>query len=214
MHIADVSNFIKEGSALDLEARARATSVYMVQQVVPMLPRLLCEQLCSLNAAVDRYAFSAIFILNDVGEVEGRWFGRTVMRSCARLTYNDAQYIIEGKPVDEWNVTTHNGVDKTAVAQDIANLDRYRRSEKHVKYKTPILLQTGQAHARSSLRQGRAHALKGQALVPAGQGRSARVVLDVHPQGQQQAGRRVHASGQHGCCRANLPEVKAEIFVC
>lgn len=99
VHIADVSYFIAPNSPLDAEAAHRATSVYLVQKVVPMLPPILCEQLCSLNPNVDRLAFSCIFRMNADGTlVEGHepWFGRTVIRSCAKLDYATAQRMVDG----------------------------------------------------------------------------------------------------------------------
>ncbi len=99
VHIADVSYFIEKDSALDAEARKRATSVYLVQRVIPMLPAILCEQLCSLNPNVDRLAFSCIWQMNADGSlVEGTqpWFGRTVIRSCAKMDYPTAQRMIDG----------------------------------------------------------------------------------------------------------------------
>jgi len=99
VHIADVSFFVKEGSALDAEAKQRATSVYLVQKVIPMLPPVLCEQLCSLNPNVDRLAFSCIWRMNADGTLcEGHqpWFGRTVIRSCAKLDYPTAQRMVDG----------------------------------------------------------------------------------------------------------------------
>lgn len=98
MHIADVSYFLQEGSLLDMEARQRATSIYLVQKVIPMLPSILCEQLCSLNPNVDRLAFSCIFVMKPDGNrtEEPPYFGRTVIRSCAKLDYATAQRMIEG----------------------------------------------------------------------------------------------------------------------
>jgi DIS3-like exonuclease 2 len=75
------------GSALDAVAADRATSVYLVQKVIPMLPRLLCEQLCSLNPGEDRLAFSVIWTLDKTGRVLDSWFGRTVINSCFKLHY-------------------------------------------------------------------------------------------------------------------------------
>eukprot|EP01041_Mallomonas_annulata_P000500 gene500-948_t len=98
VHIADVSYFIKEGSPLDTEAWNRATSVYLVQKVIPMLPPILCEQLCSLNPNVDRLAFSCIWKMHLDGTLctEEPWFGRTVIRSCAKLDYPTAQRMVDG----------------------------------------------------------------------------------------------------------------------
>ncbi|KAM7339644.1 hypothetical protein ACRRTK_000259 [Alexandromys fortis] len=95
VHIADVSHFIPEGSSLDKVAAERATSVYLVQKVVPMLPRLLCEELCSLNPMTDKLTFSVIWKLTPEGKILEEWFGRTVIRSCTKLSYDHAQSMIE-----------------------------------------------------------------------------------------------------------------------
>ena len=98
VHIADVSYFLEEGTLLDEEAKKRATSTYFVQKVIPMLPPILCEQLCSLNPNVDRLAFSCIWIMNKDGSLSEKpvWYGRTVIRSCAKLDYPTAQRMIDG----------------------------------------------------------------------------------------------------------------------
>ncbi|XP_013775846.1 DIS3-like exonuclease 2 [Limulus polyphemus] len=95
VHIADVTFFLKEDSLLDLIARSKATSVYLVQKVVPMLPRILCEQLCSLNPNEDRLTFSVVWTLTQEGTVVNEWFGRSVIRSCVKLSYEHAQDMIE-----------------------------------------------------------------------------------------------------------------------
>ncbi|XP_072428623.1 DIS3-like exonuclease 2 isoform X1 [Chiloscyllium punctatum] len=95
VHIADVSYFVHEGTALDTMASKRATSVYLVQKVIPMLPRLLCEELCSLNPMQDKLAFSVIWTLTPQGKILSQWYGRTIIRSCVKLSYNHAQSIIE-----------------------------------------------------------------------------------------------------------------------
>lgn len=98
VHIADVSHFIEQDNALDKIARERATTVYMVQKAIPMLPRLLCEELCSLNPAVDRLAFSVTWTLNEDGEEVGpRWYGRSIIRSAVRFAYGEAQNLLDGK---------------------------------------------------------------------------------------------------------------------
>lgn len=99
VHIADVSYFVEPGTALDKEASERATSVYLVQKVIPMLPRLLCESLCSLNPSVDRLAFSCIWRMKADGTLLGSkpWVGRTIIRSCAKLDYGTATRFIEGE---------------------------------------------------------------------------------------------------------------------
>lgn len=101
VHIADVSYFVPEGSALDTEARLRATTVYLTQRAIPMLPALLCEELCSLNPGVDRLAFSVKWIVDSKGNAKEKpRFSRSVIRSCAKLAYGDAQEVIEGR---DWN---------------------------------------------------------------------------------------------------------------
>ncbi|KAM4836382.1 DIS3-like exonuclease 2 isoform 1-T1 [Thomomys bottae] len=100
VHIADVSYFIPEGSSLDKVAAERTTSVYLVQKVVPMLPRLLCEELCSLNPMTDKLTFSVIWTLTPEGKILEEWFGRTIIRSCTKLSYEHAQSMIE-KPTEK-----------------------------------------------------------------------------------------------------------------
>ncbi|XP_013013049.1 DIS3-like exonuclease 2 isoform X2 [Cavia porcellus] len=95
VHIADVSYFVPQGSQLDKVAAERATSVYLVQKVVPMLPRLLCEELCSLNPMTDKLTFSVIWTLTSEGKILDEWFGRTIIRSCTKLSYEHAQSMIE-----------------------------------------------------------------------------------------------------------------------
>lgn len=97
VHIADVSYFVLPGTALDIEAQVRSTSVYMLQRKIPMLPVLLSEEVGSLNPGVDRLAFSIFWDLNSAGDVVDRWIGRTVIRSCCKLSYEHAQDIIDGK---------------------------------------------------------------------------------------------------------------------
>uniref|UniRef100_A0AAY3ZX62 DIS3-like exonuclease 2 n=1 Tax=Denticeps clupeoides TaxID=299321 RepID=A0AAY3ZX62_9TELE len=95
VHIADVSFFVEPGNALDFIASRRATSVYLVQKVIPMLPRLLCEELCSLNPLTDRLTISVIWNLTPEGKILSEWFGRSVIRSCVKLSYDHAQSMIE-----------------------------------------------------------------------------------------------------------------------
>ena len=80
VHIADVSFFVKPNTALDRDARKRATSVYLVQRAVPMLPPTLSEQICSLVPGQDRLAFSVMFTISEDGKVMKKWFGKTVIR--------------------------------------------------------------------------------------------------------------------------------------
>jgi len=94
VHIADVSHYVPENSLLDREAMKRATSVYLVDRVIPMLPSRLSEQICSLNPGVDRMAFSVFFIMTESGEVKEHEFHKTVIHSKRRFTYEDVQDII------------------------------------------------------------------------------------------------------------------------
>jgi len=97
IHIADVSHYLQEGTILDDEAYQRATSVYLVDRVVPMLPEVLSNDACSLNPHEDKYTFSAVFEVSPKAEVMNSWFGRTVIYSDQRFAYEEAQHIIETK---------------------------------------------------------------------------------------------------------------------
>jgi len=97
IHIADVSHYVRENTVLDDEAYERATSVYLVDRVVPMLPEVLSNNACSLRPHEEKFTFSALFEINDKSEVKHRWFGRTVTYSDARFAYEEAQEIIETK---------------------------------------------------------------------------------------------------------------------
>ena len=98
VHIADVSHFVRTGSELDAEARKRGTSVYLVDKVIPMLPEQLSNGVCSLVPGEDRLAFSAFLTFNAAGVLVDRRFVRSVIRSKQRLTYEQAQEILDGAP--------------------------------------------------------------------------------------------------------------------
>lgn len=97
VHIADVTNYVTEGSALDVEAIARGTSVYLVDRVVPMLPRELSNGICSLNAGVDRLALSCIMSIDAQGNVTDHTIAETVIRVDQRMSYTGVQAILDGK---------------------------------------------------------------------------------------------------------------------
>ncbi len=97
IHIADVSHYVRKNTILEEEAYERATSVYLVDRVVPMLPEILSNQACSLRPREEKYTFSAVFEINDEAKVVNRWFGRTVINSDERFAYEEAQHIIETK---------------------------------------------------------------------------------------------------------------------
>jgi len=95
VHIADVTHYVKEGSCIDKEAEKRATSVYLVDRTIPMLPERLCNMLCSLRPNEEKLAYSAIFEMNDKAEVKNTRIVKTVIKSDRRFTYEEAQAIIE-----------------------------------------------------------------------------------------------------------------------
>ncbi|MBT8281355.1 MAG: ribonuclease R [Muriicola sp.] len=100
IHIADVSYYVTPDSILDEEAYERATSVYLVDRVVPMLPEILSNNACSLRPKEDKYTFSAIFEIDKNAQVKSEWFGRTAIHSDERFAYEEAQYIIENKSTE------------------------------------------------------------------------------------------------------------------
>ncbi|GAB4340370.1 MAG: ribonuclease R [Flammeovirgaceae bacterium] len=95
VHIADVSYYVKPDSLLEKEAYQRATSVYLVDRVVPMLPEKLSNVVCSLRPNEDRLTFSVVFVLDDEANILSQWFGRTVIHSNRRFTYEEAQTVLE-----------------------------------------------------------------------------------------------------------------------
>lgn len=104
IHIADVTHYVRPGDAIDDEAQHRGTSIYLVDRTIPMLPEVLSNDVCSLNPNEDKLAFSAIFTLDKKGEVKDRWFGRTIINSDKRFSYEDAQQVLdtsEGSFVEE-----------------------------------------------------------------------------------------------------------------
>ena len=111
VHIADVSHYVKPGTILDEEAFSRATSVYLVDRVVPMLPEKLSNGVCSLRPNEDKLCFSAVFEMNGEGDIQHEWFGKTIIRSDKRFAYEDAQAIIEsGQGELAKEVLTLNGL--------------------------------------------------------------------------------------------------------
>ena len=95
IHIADVSHFVKSGTAIDTEAYERSTSVYLVDRVCPMLPERLSNELCSLRPNEDKFTFSAVFQFDKEHKIIDRWFGKTLTHSQRRYTYEEAQEILE-----------------------------------------------------------------------------------------------------------------------
>ena len=95
VHIADVTHYVDEGTELDVEALERATSVYLVDRVVPMLPEKLSNFICSLRPDEEKLCFSAVFEMDENANILEEWFGKTIIKSCRRFSYEEAQEIIE-----------------------------------------------------------------------------------------------------------------------
>lgn len=137
IHIADVSHYLQPGTELDEEAYERATSVYLVDRVVPMLPEILSNNACSLRPNEEKYTFSAVFEMNTKAEVKNEWFGRTVTYSDARFAYEEAQHIIEtNESADkiinlsipkEISITGKQYSVKNDIAKAILEMDRLAR---------------------------------------------------------------------------------------
>jgi len=115
VHIADVSHFVREGNALDVEALKRGCSIYLVDRTIPMLPEVLSNDVCSLNPHEDKLTFSAVFVIDDAAHIHTRWFGRTVINSTHRFTYETAQAAIDGVAA---NVTKYSkGIQPVELAE-------------------------------------------------------------------------------------------------
>ena len=122
VHIADVSHYVRPGTAMDKEALKRSNSVYLVDRVVPMLPEQLSNMACSLRPNEDKFSFSAVFEMDEDGTVHKEWFGKTVIHSDRRFSYEEAQEIIEGKDGDF--------KDEILILDKIAKILRKRRLKK------------------------------------------------------------------------------------
>ncbi|WP_424492792.1 ribonuclease R [Salinimicrobium sp. GXAS 041] len=126
IHIADVAHYVQPDSILDEEAYNRATSIYLVDRVVPMLPEVLSNNACSLRPNEEKYTFSAVFEMNKKAEIVDQWFGRTVTHSDARFAYEEAQYIIESTASEipsEISLTGKSYHAKDAVVSAILEMD-------------------------------------------------------------------------------------------
>ncbi|ARV15758.1 ribonuclease R [Polaribacter sp. SA4-12] len=117
IHIADVSHYLEPKTILDDEAYKRATSVYLVDRVVPMLPEMLSNGVCSLRPNEEKLTFSAVFELNEKAQLVNQWFGRTVTYSDQRFAYEEAQSIIE-------NVKLSDDVQPYVMPEDISIIDK------------------------------------------------------------------------------------------
>lgn len=129
VHIADVAHYVRPGTALDREAQKRAFSVYLVDRTIPMLPSILSNGMCSLNPNEDRFAFSAIFTMTRDGDILDRWFGRTIIHSDRRFTYEEAQELLNKVKTGEITVDSSTIADAKAwhqapYAVETAEFDR------------------------------------------------------------------------------------------
>lgn len=122
VHIADVSHYVRPGTAMDAEALKRSNSVYLVDRVIPMLPEQLSNMACSLRPNEDKYSFSAVFEMDENGKIFKEWFGKTAIHSNKRYAYEDAQEVIEGKD-DELK-------DEILLLDKIAKVYRAKRMKK------------------------------------------------------------------------------------
>ncbi len=127
VHIADVSHYVAEGTALDDEARSRGTSVYFPGRVLPMLPERLSNGLCSLNPQVDRLVLSAILDLDSKGRVTGAEFQKGVIRSAHRMTYTEVARLLETPPTAEDRVRYGSFLDSFRLMAEVAAVLRARR---------------------------------------------------------------------------------------
>jgi ribonuclease R len=122
IHIADVSYYVRDGMALDQEAIARETSVYLVDRCIPMLPEVLSNDLCSLVQGEDRLVMSCVLELDDEGTVYNEWYGRSLINSHRRYTYEDAQITLDTKVGDFYNeLVTLNTIAKKLYKQRFDN---------------------------------------------------------------------------------------------
>ena len=122
IHIADVAHYLIPGTILDDEAYERATSVYLVDRVVPMLPEVLSNNACSLRPNEEKFTFSAVFKINNKAEIINKWFGRTVTYSDARFAYEEAQFIIEKETINEGKtVNIPSGISITGKPYEVKN---------------------------------------------------------------------------------------------
>jgi len=97
IHIADVSHYVRENDTIDKEAQERGTSIYLVDRVIPMLPEVLSNDLCSLRPNEDRLSFSAVFEMDADGTIHNEWFGQTIIHSDKRFSYEEAQEVLTRK---------------------------------------------------------------------------------------------------------------------
>lgn len=115
IHIADVSHYVKPGTPIDREAYERGTSVYLVDRTIPMLPEVLCNQVCSLRQDEEKLCFSAVFEMNNKAKVIQQWFGKTVICSNRRLCYEEAQELIDAYNINDLNLAKLDPVESAII---------------------------------------------------------------------------------------------------
>ena len=139
IHIADVSHYVKTGTLLDKEAYDRATSIYLVDRVIPMLPEKLSNKVCSLRPNEEKLTFSTSIIIDKKGNIKEHWFGRTIIKSNRRFSYQEAQEIIETKKniISKENSLTEKSysvdndiVEAILIMDEIAKETRKKREQK------------------------------------------------------------------------------------
>jgi len=139
IHIADVSHYVKKGTILDKEAYDRATSIYLVDRVIPMLPEKLSNKVCSLRPNEEKLTFSTTVIIDKKGNIKAHWFGRTVIKSNHRFSYQEAQQIIETKKniiskenslTGKQHIVENEIVEAVLVMDEIAKATRKKREQK------------------------------------------------------------------------------------
>ena len=131
VHIADVSHYVKEGSVIDKEAQKRATSVYLVDRTIPMLPERLCNYICSLRPDEDKLCFSTVFEMDDKAQVKSWRLVHTVIRSCRRFAYEEVQKILEDNGVVDGSgqpaPPARKGGYKGELVSELITLDRFAK---------------------------------------------------------------------------------------
>ena len=142
IHIADVSHYVKPNSILDEEAYNRATSVYLVDRVVPMLPEILSNGACSLRPQEEKYTFSAVFTVNEKMQIEKEWFGKTVILSDQRFSYEEVQYILESggkKVIEDVSLTNKEYTVHDEIFEAIQKLDFFAKTLRNKRMKDGAL---------------------------------------------------------------------------
>jgi ribonuclease R len=127
VHIADVTHYVQEGTKLEEEAIKRATSVYLVDRTIPMLPEKLSNNLCSLRPNEDKLTFSAVFEINQEAKIINQWFGRTIIHSDKRFSYEDAQTILDDAENQETPAELKNAL---LTLNDLAKILKKERFQK------------------------------------------------------------------------------------